>query len=105
GNPPFPESLVAHLRAIYGKYFADTALATLLALFAAGLWIRSGGDGAAASRQTALAAGASLAATVAVLALTGIWPHHNQALYLPAILALAAAAPLVDRLSHVAFGS
>ncbi|MDB5597563.1 MAG: hypothetical protein JWM36_4524 [Hyphomicrobiales bacterium] len=35
-------------------------------------------------------------ASIAVLALSGLWPHHNQILYVPACLALLAAAPAFD---------
>lgn len=35
-------------------------------------------------------------ASIAILALSGLWPHHNQVLYVPACLALMAAAPAFD---------
>jgi hypothetical protein len=87
-------ALAEHIRWIGPKGLAgEAALITLaMVLISGGLWGNR-------ERTSTVIAGACVSAflgSLLVLAITGLWKHHLQILYIPSLLAMAGLAPLLD---------
>lgn len=93
-SPFAPASLLEHLRQVHA-----VSLFLFLAIIAAGWVIANSPIRKASIEEIRLFASATLAllGAVFVLALTAIWPQHNQILYIPGILMLLALAAIFEQ--------
>lgn len=98
GGAAFPASLREHLVRVSSPDLTASGIAIVCALTGGWLWLWRGTDRHNATRRALTAAGASFAVTIAVLALTGLWEHHGQAISLPAVLVAVALAGPIDPL-------
>lgn len=91
-----PISLVTHLKRLGGWTLLGQIVPTLLAAVVA-LIALSWRPAENRNRMAICAAGvATLAGSLAVLSVTGLWPQHRQLVYIPTILVLLSLTPILD---------
>ena len=89
-------SLKAHLSRIYTESLSVFMLGITLALLAALLFLAAEQYRRAGMVNVLCCCVVALLSAFAVLAVTGMWPHHNQILYIAAVFAALCLTPLFE---------
>ena len=95
-NSGFIRGIIVHIGRVWGRDFYTEITAICLALALGVLALPSKEALNENVRSIALACAAALGAAVLSLGLTGMWPHHNQLLYISAAFAVVPLSRFLD---------
>ncbi len=93
-------SMALHIARVWGRDFYTTVAAILLAFALGVIALSPLREADFEARGILVACIAALGATFFALALTGLWVHHNQLLYSPAVLAAVILSKYLDMASE-----
>jgi len=100
GNAGIIRGMVVHIARVWGRDFYTEVIAVSLAFALAIFALSPLREAWRDARGILAACFATLGAALVALALTGLWPHHNQLLYIPAVLAAVALSRFLDVVSE-----